>query len=146
MEKADGNNMVTGGVAEEKKAIMETIGKNVERIRLAKGWDRDVLGDLSEVGQKKIYALERLGTGSIANLVLVAQALGVSLDTLADWTPPRKRHDDGIGAWDTWQIMPELQSAIAKLNSDVQQKLLELIRAIVKMKDAEIVVRPKKKS
>lgn len=69
----------------EAQAIMVTVGANVKRARLSKGWSRVDLSSASGVSYNTVDNIERgIVNASIVFLVLISRVTGWSMDKLTE--------------------------------------------------------------
>lgn len=105
-------------MAVSKKDLQCTIGKNIKTMRNACGFTQEVLAEKAEVSVEHITQVERGNKMmSVHSLLRVADALNVSVDTLA--------YDK-----DTNDAKKDIAQMLVSVDSEDSRKLLDLVRYV----------------
>lgn len=129
------------------RVLKNEVGKRIRALRKSRGIAPGEIADACDMTPDAIYRLES-GYGDFPARVLTAYAdiLGMSVDYLlgrigGELPPEYLEYDRG-----EWEIVPELQAALSNMDPDLQYKMLRVIDAVMRIKDARVIVKPAAKS
>lgn len=127
--------------------MTNTIGKRIRALRKSRNLTTVEIAKACGMHPGALETYE-YGSGDFPARALTAYAdmLGMSVDYLlgrigGELPPEQLEEDPG-----EWEIVPELEKALSRMDPDLQYKMLRVIDAVMRIKDARVIVKPAAKS